>query len=334
MTAAMTVYEQALAARAARWPEHACWRELTVEALREIGVREGNDFATALLHDRLMRSPEHGPFAERVASLEGAERAPAGALLAIVPGAGYREYPQTGADGRRLHEDARRHGWHVALAPVASFGAPIDNAQVLCDWLRRRPEETIVLVSLSKGSADVRVALARPDAREAVKKVAAWVSLSGIVFGTALVGWFLRRPWWRMLARLVCWRHGYAFSTLAALDRGPGGPLDGDLELPAGLRVVHVVGLPLACHLRSRRARRASRRLAALGPSDGGGILLGDLCRLPGIIYPVWGADHYLDPAWDLRPLVRRIVQAALEADEPAGAAACGLALAPGGTSR
>ena len=80
-----------------------------------------------------------------------------------------------------------------------------------------------------------------------------------------------------------------------------------------------MVGLPLACHLRTRRARRAWRRLVALGPSDGGGILLGDLCRLPGLIYPVWGADHYLDPAWDLRPLVRRIVQAALEVDESIG---------------
>ena len=72
----MTAYEEALAARAARWPQYPCWRELTVAILREIGVREGNEFATALLYDRLMRSPEHGPFARRVASLRGTERAP------------------------------------------------------------------------------------------------------------------------------------------------------------------------------------------------------------------------------------------------------------------
>ena len=238
---------------------------------------------------------------------------PPGAILAIVPGAGYREYPQTGADGRRLVEDARRHGWPVETVPVPSFGSPATNGGVVCDWLRDRPEETIVLVSLSKGSADLRAAFARPDAAEAFRKVAVWVSLSGIVYGSALAGWFLERPFWRSVARLICWRHGYPFSTLEALDRRAAGPHHGELEPPPGPCVVHVVGLPLAGHLRSRRARRARRRLSALGPGDGGGILLGDLCRLPGLIYPVWGADHYLDPDWDLRPLIRRIVHAALE---------------------
>jgi hypothetical protein len=312
----MTAYEEALAARAARWPEHPCWRGLTATVLRQVAGREGNDFAVTLLRDRLMRSPEHGPFIRRVASLAGAEWTPAGALLALVPGACYREYPQTGADGRRLYEDARRHGWPVEVVPVASFGSLAANGRAICDWLRGRREESIILVSLSKGSADVRAALARPDAGAVFGKVAAWVSLSGIVYGTALAGWFLRSPWRRTLARLLCWYNGYAFSTLEALDRRPGNWLDRDMETPPGLRIVHVVGLPLARHLRSRRARRACRRLAALGPTDGGGILLGDLCRLPGLIYPVWGADHYLDPDWDLRPLVRRILHAALEAGQ------------------
>ena len=106
---------------------------------------------------------------------------PPGAILAIVPGACYREYPQTGADGRRLVEDARRHGWPVETVPVPSFGSPATNGGVVCDWLRDRPEETIVLVSLSKGSADLRAAFARPDAAEAFRNVAVWVSLSGIV---------------------------------------------------------------------------------------------------------------------------------------------------------
>jgi hypothetical protein len=28
---------------------------------------------------------------------------------------------------------------------------------------------------------------------------------------------------------------------------------------------------------------------------------------LPGCIYPVWGADHYLQPAWDFNGLLRRL---------------------------
>jgi hypothetical protein len=307
----MTSYEQALLARAAAWPEHPCWQGLTAEVLREVGAREGNDFATALTYDRLLRSADHGSFM-RLAACSETPRPSDGALLAVVPGACYREYPHTGADGQRLCADMQRHGWHVERIPIDSFGSLDAHARIICKWLRARTEKAIVLVTLSKGSADVRLALAQPDAAEAFAKVTVWISLSGIVYGSALAGWVLDRPFPRAAARLLCWYHGYSFATLKSLDARSGGPLGGKLELPSGPCAVHVVGLPLACHLRNRRSRRGCRRLAALGPSDGGGILLGDLCRLPGFIHPVWGADHYLDPDWDVRPLLRRIVGAAL----------------------
>lgn len=304
----MIVREQALQCR-----EHHGYRELTVEVLRQIAARKGNDFATALLHDRLVRSPEHGPFIQRVDASAEVGRPPSGALLAIVPGACYREFPQTGADGRRLQEDAHRHGWPVEMVPVASFGSLADNARMIRDWLHGRPKKKIVLVSLSKGGADVRTALAQPDAAETFRNVAAWINLSGIVFGTELANWFLQRRFWRMMVRFLCWRHGYAMSTLEELVRRPGGPLDGDVVLPPGLRAVHMIGFPMQRHLRSQRARRGHRRVAALGPGDGGGIMLGDVGRLPGWIYPVLGADHYLEPDWDIRPALRRILRVCLE---------------------
>jgi hypothetical protein len=68
------------------------------------------------------------------------------------------------------------------------------------------------------------------------------------------------------------------------------------------------VGFPLAQHLTNALARRCYRRVRHLGPNDGAGILLGDVCRLPGHVYPVWGADHYLRPRGrDLRDLARGI---------------------------
>jgi hypothetical protein len=313
----MTIYEQELRLRAARWPKYLCCQELTTETLRGIAAREGSDFATMVLHDRLLNSAEHGPFIRKVAASAELEAPPPGTLLAIVPGACYREYPQTGADGRRLREDAERHGWTAEVVPIPSFGSLSNNARMISGWLCGRPEKKVVLVSLSKGSADVRAALARADATDAFRTVAVWISLSGIVFGSALAGWFLHRRFWRMVLKLICWRHGYAMATVEELERRPGGPLDDEMVLPPGLRVIHVIGFPRACHLRSRRARLGQRRLAPLGPNDGGSIMLGDLCRLPGLIYPVLGADHYLEPAWDIRPLIRRILRVATEADVP-----------------
>ena len=312
MRPALTHYERALLCRVAGWPEHPSWRGLTADVLRAVADQHGDDFATALLYDRLVRSREHGPFFEQVQSAANPCCGPPPGTLAIVPGACYVEYPWTGADGRRLCECGREWGWHVETVPVASFGPLSANARTVSDWLVGHPEESVVLVSLSKGGADVKTALANPATAPAFRKVSVWISLSGILHGTPMAGWFLHSGFRRWVARSLCRYRGYDFSVLDELDWHAGSALAPELVLPSGLRVVHVVGFPLSCHRRSRRSRRGHRRLAALGPNDGGGILLGDLCRLPGLIYPVWGTDHYLEPDWDVRPLIRRILHAAL----------------------
>jgi hypothetical protein len=300
--------------RAAAWEDHASWKGLTVEVLREVADREGDDFATALVYDRLVRSPEHGPFIERVQSAATAHsRSRHRGLLAIVPGAGYVECPQTGADGRRLREGAREWGWRVEMVPIASFGPLAANARAISDWLAHQPEAPIALVSLSKGGADVKTALASPQTATSFRGVGIWLDLSGILHGTPLAGWFLVRWYRRLWVRWASWHGGFDGSILRELNHGAGSPLSAGSIVPPWLRIVHVIGVPLSCHRRSRRARRGHRRLAVHGPNDGGGILLGDLCRLPGRIYPVWGADHYLEPGWDLCPLIRSILHAALE---------------------
>jgi hypothetical protein len=302
-------YERALLERAAQWPRHLSWKELTEVTLQQISEHEGLDFATALMYDRIARSPEHGPWVRKIACrLESADQPCRGTTLTIVPGACYAEYPGTGADGRRLRAVAEQLGCRVELIPVASFGSLSANARTICDWLTNRPEEPILLVSLSKGGADIKMALARPGGPQAFRNVRAWINLSGILYGTALASWFLNHPFNRLLIRLLCWYHGYHFPVVRELERRPGSPLDFELGLPAHLRVIHVVAFPLAGHLSSRVARRSYHRLAPLGPNDGGGILLGDLCRLPGAIYPLWGVDHYLRPRWDIRNLIRDIV--------------------------
>src|SRR5262249_29963731 len=146
--------------------------------------------------------------------------------LAIVPGACYTEYPHTGADGRRIRECVAPLGWRVDTVPVASFGSLEANAQTIHAWLRSRPNGPVVLASLSKGTADVKTALARPGAAEAFRNVRMWVSLSGIWCGTAMAGRVLGRCLSRWFVKLLCWYRGYDLSVLRAIDRQPGGPLD------------------------------------------------------------------------------------------------------------
>jgi hypothetical protein len=169
-------------------------------------------------------------------------------------------------------------------------------------------DEQIILVSLSKGCAEVKVALAGDKAGRAFRNVAAWISLSGIYHGTALVPWLFGQ-WWRLpLIRLLFWYHSWDFGALWQLRREPGAPLDFPLVPPPHLEIIHVVGFPLAHHLSLPLTRRSHRRVARWGPNDGGGCVLADVRTLPGLVYPVWGADHFLRPSWDVRPLIARLL--------------------------
>jgi hypothetical protein len=271
-----------------------------------MAAEHGLDFATALLYDRLRRSEQHGPFIRRIAQLlERPPEPPAkmDALLAVVPGAFYQEMPRSGADGSLLRSLAAELGCRTALVPTKSSGPVAENGRILLAWLAERAGERIVLASLSKGAADVKAALAEPGAETAFRPVVAWLSLSGFPMGTPAANWARRFSLPGLALRAMLWWKGLDFAVAKQIEWGPGKVLDFPLRLPPHVRLVNVVGFPLGRHWTSKVLRGLSRRLAPLGPNDGL-ILLADSCALPGVVCPVWGADHNLRPAWNVRRLV------------------------------
>jgi hypothetical protein len=36
---------------------------------------------------------------------------------------------------------------------------------------------------------------------------------------------------------------------------------------------------------------------------------LADVCCLPGLIFPVWGADHYFDAGWNQASIIAALLQ-------------------------
>jgi hypothetical protein len=280
--------------------------------LRDFAERNGIDAATTLLYRSLLESPFHGPFIRRIAEACKQPKPTAwdtDAILVIVPGAFYRENPRSGADGHVLREQAERIGCPTDLVPLASAGSVRENARILCDWLPNQPRRPMILASLSKGGAEVKMALAEPDAERAFENVVAWISLCGILDGTPMAEWLLS-PWnpGAMLSRLYYRLRGQSTSFLPDLRYGPGQTLDFSLRLPAHVRLISVVGFPLREHLDRGIARRCHRRLTPLGPNDGG-LVLADVCALPGLVYPIWGADHYLQPKSGVNELVAAILQ-------------------------
>jgi hypothetical protein len=305
--------ERALLDRAARWPGCA-WAELTPERTQQITASEGIEFATALLYDRLRRSPDHAAFIQHVETMP--EEVPDGLqplTVAVAPGGFHVENPESGADGRFVLEQAKALGLRTTTVPLRSFPTLRENARLLCDWLRRQPDEPLILVSLSKGSAEVRLALNEPEAALHFRNVVAWVNISGLVRGTPMVRWLRERPMRALMVRLLFWLRGYSYAALHELERGPTGLLGGAFRVPESMTVVHLIGFPLAAHMSRPLAERGYRRIAPLGPNDGGSNLLADMTTLPGLIYPVWGADHYMRPAWDLNVVIRRLFRYLVE---------------------
>jgi len=267
--------------------------------LAELAREHGIDLATAMLYRHIRTSPPYREFIDRIENAAAApDGVPGAPRVVVVPGAFHQEYRHTGADGARMMELARSLGWEAQRIKLPDLSPMVENARLIAEILGRERRRPTILLSLSKGSADVRTAFAIPQLAEAMADVRAWINLSGIVTGTPLVQWFRARPLRCCGVRVLLRLRGQRFAVIDELQRGAGSALDGPIQLPSGVRAIHVMGFPLVRHLSDPWAQRGHARLAPLGPNDGGGNLLVDALRLPGDVYPMFGADHYLRPRW------------------------------------
>jgi hypothetical protein len=297
MTPEFSAADIELLQQAADWPEQRALHDLDDRLLCEITRTKGIDFATALLYHAIRSSDDHGPFMRR---MDEVLRKPVwtggnlNATLVIVPGAFYREHPNTGADGKNGCLAAAQLGCRTHIIPTQSVGTSTVNGRIIHDWLRGCDEENVILCSLSKGGGDVKMALAQPDSHAAFRNVVAWINVGGTTSGSPMATWILDRPVLSRVYHALFWLRGQNFHFVHDIARRAGSPLDFKLSAPADLRILHVLGFPLERHLRTRPTHRSHRRLSPYGPNDGATILA-DSCSLPGLIFPVWGADHYFN---------------------------------------
>ncbi len=226
----------------------------------------------------------------------------------VVPGALYVERPDIGGDGRVVREVAESFGWGTDLIPLVSVGSVTENARRICTWLAQHTDEKIILVSLSKGGPEVKMALAAPDAHTLFRNVVAWVSVCGPLNGSRMANWILASPLRTRLFRLQYKLQRRDFRFITDLRHGANSPLNFPLQLLPGIKVVNMVGFPLRQHLSTPFSRFYHRTLAAFGPNDGT-ISLSDLQEWPGEIYPVWGTDHYFRPESLARGLITAVLQ-------------------------
>jgi hypothetical protein len=216
---------------------------------------------------------------------------PSALHLLIVPALYYQELPQYGGDGQAIAEIARASGLCVTVAPLLSKGSVSDNAAILWETLACLESEQILLLSLSVGGSEVRLMFAEHTGAPPLARIVGWINVCGLVRGLPLVTQLLRNPLRRLHTKTVCKMIGLDFALVRELD--PARAFwQGPLLLPPLLRVVNLIGVPLHSHVQQRSLFKRYGWMKESGPNDGMS-LLSDLIVEPGLIYPLWGADHY-----------------------------------------
>lgn len=248
------------------------------------------DLATCVLYHALLDSP-HGAFVADV------DRRPAAALpsgaglkVILVPGMFYREHPEVGADGAFLEGILRKCGFEVERAATRGRGSIAGNSGIVRAAIEAAGSRPLWLVSLSKGSAEVRHCL-QGYARDGLpRSLRGWLNFSGVFNGSILADVRMRTPAQRFLVRMICRLAGV--DPRLALELTRSNPLwsEGHAHLQR-IRLVHVLGFPLPSHIQPLFSRRFAQA-SVFGPTDGV-IRLRDALTFPGEVYPVWGCDHF-----------------------------------------
>jgi hypothetical protein len=264
--------------------------ECNHSTLAEITRQHGVDFATALFFDRVRRVPRNHAFARTLEAGHAQQPVLARGKVLIVPALFYRRRPTRGGDGAVVRQVAERAGLDVEVVPVESGGSARRNAAILCDLLPRRASEPTVIVSLSKGSADLRLAF---EAMAAMPPgLRAWVNVCGLLRGTPAIDRFQQRWWRRWLLRMIILRARGSQELPAEFTTASSSSLNRAMRTPVGVLVINLIGFPLRAHIGTPFGRLRHRQMARYGPNDGLGLLR-DAIFEPGLTYPVWGADHY-----------------------------------------
>lgn len=247
------------------------------------------DLATCILYNHMLRS--HGPFIRGIDRLPAApEPAPKGVRILIVPGMFHAEYPDMGADGKLVRSIFAKNGFEAEIIPVHSRGTVGANKRIVRDALLRQAGGAVWLVSISKGSADVRACLQEMPSADVPTNLKGWINFSGTFSGSILSDHRTDTALKRIFFRMVCLLSGVDYALVGEMaSTNPAWRLKP--EFAERMELIHVLGFPLRSHVQPMLAHRYLR-LSQSGPTDGM-IRLSDAVGYPGHVYPVWGCDHF-----------------------------------------
>lgn len=288
-----------LAEMRAQYLEHGLVPSRT--ALAAIARRYSPDVATLLLIETVSAQPDarnlRRRFEAEVASLRGRglentdTQFPEDLVVLVVPGWFYVAHAaDTGADladQRRILEEM---GVDNHLVPIDENGTVEDNARIVADAIREHSDRPVLLVSASKGGAEVAYALARGLEPADTRAIVGWISIGGVLRGTPFADRVFQ-PDLCWLARLKLRSEGFDMEGARSLQTT--NPSFRDLNVRAHFPIVTYIASPLSGHI-SDRGSFGYNRMRDHGPNDGLTLLADEL--IPGstpLLVP--GVDHFFE---------------------------------------
>jgi hypothetical protein len=163
-------------------------RLIPYDALLKINDRNGIDLATAALYRSLLSITSCRGFKEEIDSLSVAPEITQKTIkVLLVPGMFYKEYPDIGSGGNLIVEIAEKFGYDIEQIQTESLGSPSDNKSKVAEHiLSNNSAENLWLISVSRGGAEVRMALHDIGAENMPSNFRGWINISGTLNGTPL----------------------------------------------------------------------------------------------------------------------------------------------------
>jgi hypothetical protein len=222
-------------------------------------------------------------------------------VFVFVPGWLYASNPANGGDFAMPRQALEQAGVETRLIAVRDNGTVEQNSEIIMERLKEWSTERIqiIMISVSKGGAEVVLALNRPSSLAQISHVAAWVNIGGAVGGSRLADYISGpRRWYTWLFVTHC----RSLSGLDSLLTERSRMRTEKLALPADLLVLNYVGIPLSGQI-TEPTEYGYSLLKDDGPNDGLHLISDEIVPQGDTIIEL-GLDHYYrHPEIDLKTI-------------------------------
>jgi hypothetical protein len=212
--------------------------------------------------------------------------------LVFIPGIAYKEDTTTGADFATQRRLLSKINVQNELIETLEWGLSGPNAEIIAARLKilNKTHKKIVVVSASKGSLELAIALGKLMLPEDTDSIKTWISICGIIRGSPVADIHLSGPksWY---AGALLWTKGQNLDFLKDLSYDFRKRDYQNFSFPKHLKIVQLIAAPLATQISKEISGRYTSMLD-LGPNDGVTPLIDELIDNGSIVVEL-GLDHY-----------------------------------------